>query len=109
MRVRFLIPLFFCYSISLAQVNDTIRVMQFNLLNQMTQVFQGETDPDDGSCNGFARTFTYDAKFFLSAENNTETGTTAYGRTVTVLPLPIIRGPHPISHGSMTKMTISVK
>lgn len=54
--------------------------MQYNLLNQVTQVFQGETDPNDGTCFGFARQFVYNTKYFLESEQNPETGITTYGR-----------------------------
>ncbi len=55
-------------------------LIDYNLLNQVTQIYQGEINATDGLCYGNARTYTYDVNYFLKDENNPETGITLYGR-----------------------------
>ena len=52
----------------------------YNTLGQATYVHQGDIDPDSGGCLGFTRYLTYDTRYFLSSEDNPETGITTYGR-----------------------------
>jgi hypothetical protein len=54
--------------------------MQYNLLNQMTQVFQGEYDSATENCSGVPRDYTYNANYYLETEVHPETGTTTFGR-----------------------------
>ncbi len=55
--------------------------IDYNQLDQVTEVFQGDEDPaDQTTCLGFRRTFTYDTHYFLVTEDNRETGITTYGR-----------------------------
>lgn len=53
----------------------------YNLLNQMTRVFQGDTDPQDPTnCQGYDRNYLYDTRNYLVSEDDPETGITLYGR-----------------------------
>jgi YD repeat-containing protein len=54
--------------------------IDYNLLNQVTRVFQGEWNAVDLLCGGFDRDFGYDTRFFLETEDNPETGITTFGR-----------------------------
>lgn len=55
-------------------------IMQRNMNGQLLQVFQGALDPVDSQVYGYARSFTYNSKYFLETETHPELGLITYGR-----------------------------
>ncbi len=55
-------------------------VLEYDQLNHLTSVFQGERDPTDGSLSGLFRRFGYDSRYYLDSVDDPETGLTQYGR-----------------------------
>ncbi|MGH8488567.1 MAG: hypothetical protein ACREXS_06815, partial [Gammaproteobacteria bacterium] len=59
--------------------NNLYTILDYNLLNLPTSVFQGElTTP--GSLSGYTRRLSYDSRYFLTSVSDPETGLTSYGR-----------------------------
>jgi Tol biopolymer transport system component len=54
--------------------------LDYNPLNMLIRIFQGEKRPTDGSIVGYERTLDYDSRYFLTSVNDPETGETRYGR-----------------------------
>ncbi|MGH8510488.1 MAG: hypothetical protein ACREU8_03635, partial [Gammaproteobacteria bacterium] len=60
--------------------NNLYTILDYNLRNLPTEVFQGELNPADGSISGYTRELSYDSRYFLTSVSDPETGVTAYGR-----------------------------
>ena len=59
--------------------NSLYTILDYNLLNLPTSVFQGELTTT-GSLSGFNRRLSYDSRYFLTSVSDPETGVTSYGR-----------------------------
>ncbi|MGH8526069.1 MAG: RHS repeat domain-containing protein, partial [Gammaproteobacteria bacterium] len=59
--------------------NNLYTILDYNLLNLPTSVFQGELT-STGSLSGYTRRLSYDSRYFLTSVSDPETGVTAYGR-----------------------------
>ncbi len=59
--------------------NAIYTILDYNLLNLPTSVFQGDLTPT-GSLSGFTRRLSYDSRYFLISVSDPETGVTSYGR-----------------------------
>ena len=59
--------------------NSLYTILDYNLLNLPTSIFQGELTTT-GSLSGFTRRLSYDSRYFLASVSDPETGVTRYGR-----------------------------